>query len=67
MKKIKQAEQKEKSTENEAQKNLFQEAFYTKPAVIKFHTQLLQVIPVPNDRVTLPQVYIPVFQPPQLG
>jgi hypothetical protein len=67
MKKIKQAEQKEKSTENEAQKNLYQEAFYTKPAVIKFHTQLLQVIPVPNNRVALPQVYIPVFQPPQLG
>src|ERR1700744_3502464 len=49
MKKIKQAEQKEKSTENDAQKNLYQEAFYTKPAVIKFHTQLLQVIPVPNN------------------
>src|ERR1700723_1786637 len=67
MKKIKQAEEKEKSTENQAQKNLFQEAFYAKPAVIKFHTHLLQVIPVPNNRVALPQVYIPIFRPPQLG
>lgn len=67
MKKIKQAEEREKSTENQTQKNLFQEAFYSKPAVIKFHNQLLQVIPVPNNRVALPQVDLPIFQPPQLG
>ena len=67
MKKIKQAEEREKNNERQSQKNLFQLAFYSKPAPIKFHTHLLQVIPVPNNRVALPQIYDPVFRPPQLG
>lgn len=67
MKKIKQAEDHEKSAEAQSQKNLFQDAFYTQPAVIKFHTQLLQVIAVPNARVTLPRTYTSIFRPPQLG
>jgi len=67
MKKIKQAEEREKNNERQSQKNLFQLAFYSKPATIKFHTHLLQVIPVPNNRVALPQIYDPVFRPPQLG
>jgi hypothetical protein len=67
MRKIKEAQEKDQNNEAQAQKNLFQEAFIIKPATIKFHTQLLQVIPVPNNRVDLPQVHLPIFQPPQLG
>jgi len=67
MKKIKQAQENEKNNELQSQKNLFQEAFCTKPVVVKFHTQLLQVIPIPNNRIHLPQINSPIFQPPQLG
>jgi len=67
MRKIKQAEEKEKADDAQSQKNLFQEAFIIKPAIIKFHTQLLQVMAIPNNRVDLPQVHTPIFQPPRLG
>ena len=67
MKKIKQAEEREKSTENQTQKNLFQEAFFIKPTAIKFHTQLLQVMAVPGNRIELPSICTPIFQPPKLG
>jgi len=67
MKKLKQAEDREKSEEGQNQKNLIQLAFYSKPAEIKFHSHILQVIPIPNGRVSLPQVFLPIFQPPQLG
>ena len=67
MRKIKEAQDKEQSKEAQAQKNLFQEAFISKPPTIKFHTQLLQVIPVINNQFDLPQVQLPIFQPPRLG
>jgi hypothetical protein len=67
MKKIKQAEEKEKGLQNQAQKNSFQQAFYTKPAVVKFHSHLLAVIPIPNNRIHLPQAYDNIFRPPQQG
>jgi hypothetical protein len=67
MKKIKQAEQKEKGMESQSQKNIFQQAVYTKPAVVKFHSQLLGVIPIPNNRIHLPQAHNNIFRPPQLG
>jgi hypothetical protein len=67
MRKLKQAQEKEKNEESQAQKNLIQQAFYSKPAPIKFHSYILQVIPIPNNRVILPEVYYPIFLPPKLG
>ena len=67
MKKIRQAQEKQASDERQAQKNLFQEANYTRTAAIKFHTHLLQVIPIPNNRITLPQSLQSIFRPPQVG
>jgi len=67
MKKIKQAEEKEKNDERQSQKNLFQEASAPISIKINFYSQLLQVMPVPNHRINLPKVIIPVYQPPQLG
>ncbi len=67
MKKLKQAEDREKSEEGQAQKSLLQQVFYSKPLAVKFHSHILQVMPVPNSKVALPQVYYPIFRPPQLG
>ena len=67
MKKLKQAEEREKSEEGQAQKNLIQQVFYSRPLAVKFHSHILQVMAVPNARVSLPQVYLPIFRPPQLG
>jgi hypothetical protein len=67
MKKLKQAEEKEKTNERSSQKNLFQEAFVSKKPEVRFYSQVLQVMQVPNHRVALPSVYLPIFQPPQLG
>src|SRR5476651_2346896 len=48
MKKIKQAEDKEKNEERQSQKNLFQEASSPVSTKISFYSKLLQVMPVPN-------------------
>src|ERR1700723_2875744 len=61
MKKIKQAEEKEKNEERQSQKNLFQEAFFTNKPDIRFYSQVLQVIQVPNHRIALPVVDLPIF------
>jgi hypothetical protein len=67
LKKIKQVEEKEKSDERSSQKNLFQEAFFIQNPNIRFYSQVLQVIQVPNHRIALPVVDLPIFQPPRLG
>ena len=67
MKKIKQAEEKEKSDERQSQKNLFQEASFPVSAKVKFHSALLDIIPVPNQRFSLPLISSTIFRPPQLG
>ncbi len=67
IKKIRQAEEKEKNDERQSQKNLFQEAFCSAPTKVKFHTRLLLVIPIPNNRISLPQIANTIFRPPQLG
>ena len=67
MKKIKQAEEKDKTGERQVQKNLFQEALFISNPEIKFYSQLVQVMPVPNHPFTLPAAHLPVFQPPQLS
>jgi hypothetical protein len=67
MKKIKQAEEKEKNEERQSQKNLFQEAFLSTTTGMKFHSVLLQVMPIPNNGIILTKTNTPVFRPPQLG
>lgn len=67
MKKLKQAQDREKSEEGQTQKSLIQQVFYSQPLAVKFHSHILQVLPVPNGKVLLPQVYYPIFRPPQLG
>jgi len=67
MKKIKQAQEKEKNDERQSQKNLFQDALFTRKPDVRFYSQVLQVIKVSNHRDALPNVYLPIFQPPQLG
>jgi hypothetical protein len=67
MKKIKQAEEKEKSNELQSQKNLFQEALFGPKTEFRFYSHVLQVMQVRNRLVALPIVDLPIFQPPQLG
>lgn len=67
MKKIKQAEDKQSNTERESQRNLIQESFCEEVQQVKFYTQLLRVIAIPNNRIDLPQGYSAIFRPPQLG
>ncbi|WP_235985730.1 hypothetical protein [Mucilaginibacter segetis] len=67
MKKIKQAEDNKNAQERQNQKNLFQEAFCNVPVKIKFHTTLLAVIPIPNNRIKLPVQSRSIFQPPRLS
>ena len=67
MKKIKQAQEKEKNDERQSQKNLFQEALFAQKPDVKFYSQVLQVMQVPTHRIALPDVDLPIFMPPQLG
>jgi hypothetical protein len=67
MKKIKQAEEKQTASERETQKNLVQESICGTVPEVKFYTQLLQVIAIPNNRIELPDGYNAIFRPPQLG
>ncbi len=67
IKKVKQTEEKEKNDERQSQKNLFQEASFSKKPDIRFYSQVLQVMWVPDHHVTLPIVDLPIFQPPQMG
>ena len=67
MKKIKQAEEKQNSTERETQKNLIQEAYCENNTQVSFYTHLIREILIPNNRIELPQGHGAVFRPPQLG
>lgn len=67
IKKVKQTEEKEKNDGRQSQKNLFQEAFFSKKPRIRFYSQVLQVMLAPEHHITLPKVDLPIFQPPQLG
>ncbi len=67
VKKIKQAEEKERSDERQSQKNLFQEALFTPKPEIGFYPQVLLVMQVPVNRIVLPSVDLPIFQPPPLA
>ena len=67
MKKIKQAEEKEKSEERQTQKNLFQESDFVASAKIEFHALLLQVIVTPYRSASPTSNPDAIFRPPQAG
>ena len=67
MKKIKQAEDKEKNEERQSQKNLFQEAFTIVSTRVKFHQVLLRVMFIPQTCNVHSQAGDGIFRPPQLG
>jgi len=67
MKKIQQAEQKEKSAEQQTQKNLFQEAFLTTTENLTFNSQLLRVIASPYKALSPQAVTIMLLRPPCIG
>ena len=67
IKKIKQAEEKQNAAERETQKNLVQESICEDTPEVKFFTQLIRVIAIPNNRIELPDGYNAIFRPPQLG
>jgi len=65
MKKVKQAEEKEKSEERQTQKSLFQDSFLLASTKLKFHTLLLQIIVTPyHDTFQTPNPGA-IFRPPQ--
>jgi hypothetical protein len=67
MKKIKLAEDKQKSEERETQKNLLQQVFCSSVKQFVFKSRLLQVLNTPC-RANLPEnLPIDVLRPPQLG
>jgi hypothetical protein len=67
LKKVRQAEEREKNDERQSQKNLFQEALVAQKTDIRFYSRVLQTMQVPAHRVALPDVNLPIFQPPKLG
>ncbi len=66
LKKIKQAEEKEKSEERQTGKSLFQEACCDKALTVTFNTQLIGVMSTPYSDFVLPQRSAAIFHPPQL-
>jgi len=67
MKKVKQANDKEKSDERQSQKNLFQEVFFAKSTPPVFHTQLLRVIITPYHSSEQSVSPGSIYHPPQVG
>ncbi|WP_121201145.1 hypothetical protein [Mucilaginibacter gracilis] len=65
MKKIKQADDKERADERQTQKSLFQEVFFAGTSTIKFHSTLLQVIATPYINSAQPAQPGVIFQPPR--
>lgn len=65
MKKIKQAEDKERSTERQIQKSLFQDAFVTTGFTFSFHAELLQKIGTSYTLLKPQQVDISLLRPPR--
>lgn len=67
MKKIQQANEKEKAEERQNQKNGFQETFCEAVKSVKFHTFLLRTISTPY-RAPAPSASLSaIFRPPQVG
>jgi len=67
MKKIKQAQEKDKSNERETQKSLFQEVFVKSSSSIKFFSKVVNIITTPYKMPGATPFPGIVFQPPQLA
>ena len=67
MKKVKQAEEKEKNEERQTQKSLFQESFLLTSVKLKFHTTLLQILVTPYHSAFFTINPAAIFRPPQIG
>ncbi len=67
MKKIKQAQEKERNDERQSQKNLFQDAFFPAAADVKFHVVLLRIMFIPGNGPKLPKTNTSIFRPPQIA
>ena len=65
MKKVKQAQEKEKSDERQTQKSLFQEVFVASGSSVKFYSQVINIISTPYKAPTATQFSGAVFRPPQ--
>jgi hypothetical protein len=66
MKKLKQAQDNDRNSERQAQRNLFQEAFIAACDPIKFQSTLLQVISTPYTPGDLKQFNGTLFRPPRI-
>lgn len=66
MKKLKQAQDDDRNSERQAQRNLFQEAFIATCNPIKFQSTLLQVISTPYTHGEVKQFNGTLFRPPQM-
>ncbi|MGI4020860.1 MAG: hypothetical protein ACRYFA_05085 [Janthinobacterium lividum] len=67
MKKVKQAKEREKSEERQAQKSFFQESFLLASTELKFHIALLQIIITPYHATFFAAKPAAIFRPPQVG
>jgi len=67
MKKVKQAQEKEKSDERQTQKSLFQEVFVISSNTIKFYPGVVKIIYTPYKEPAITTFSGAVFRPPQLA
>ncbi|WP_345951840.1 MULTISPECIES: hypothetical protein [unclassified Mucilaginibacter] len=67
MKKIKQAEEKERSAEHQTQKSLYQDVYFASGFSFKFYAQLLRLIPGNYQVMSTQQVSQSILRPPQVA
>ncbi|MGY3211193.1 hypothetical protein [Mucilaginibacter sp. HD30] len=67
MKKVKQAQEKDKNNERETQKNLFQEVFVKSSNSVKFFSNVVNTISTPYKIIAVTPFPGVVFHPPQLA
>lgn len=67
MKKVKQAQEKEKSDERQTQKSLFQEVFVGSGSSVKFYSQVINIISTPYYAPKATPFPGAVFRPPQVA
>jgi hypothetical protein len=67
MKKVKQAEEKERSSERQIEKSLFQDACFPVSFTFTFHAQLLQQLPERYQTMQPQQVSQSLLRPPRVA
>ncbi len=66
IKKLRQAEEKEKGQEQQQQKNLIQDSFLPQNFSVLFSMQLIRVIDMPDPHFILSDPPFCIFQPPRI-